>query len=135
MTTYDQLPLRELDEDAALRTILEGTATETGEQFFAALVENLARALNTQGTWVTEYIEETRKLRSLAAWMGGRFLSDYEYEIIGTPCEQVIDQARLVHFRENVAELFPDDSDLKEVGAVSYMGVPLMDLDGKILGN
>ena len=39
MTTYDRLPLRELDEDAALRTILEGTATETGERFFAALVE------------------------------------------------------------------------------------------------
>jgi sigma-B regulation protein RsbU (phosphoserine phosphatase) len=67
--------------------------------------------------------------------MGGRFLSDYEYDIVGTPCEQVIDEARLVHFRENVAEFFPDDSDLKGIGAVSYMGVPLMDLDGKILGN
>ncbi|MEJ2236427.1 MAG: PAS domain S-box protein, partial [Syntrophobacterales bacterium] len=135
MTTSDQLPLRGLDEDAALRTILEGTATETGEKFFAALVENLARALSTQGAWVTEYIEETRRLRSLAAWMGGRFLSDYEYDIIGTPCEQVIDEARLVHFRENLAEFFPGDSDLKGIGAVSYMGVPLMDLDGKILGN
>ena len=31
-------PLRDLDEDAALRSILEGTATETGERFFAALV-------------------------------------------------------------------------------------------------
>jgi len=29
-------PLRDLDEDAALRSILEGTATETGERFFAA---------------------------------------------------------------------------------------------------
>jgi PAS domain S-box-containing protein len=135
MTTYDQLPLRGLDEDAALRTILEGTATETGERFFAALVESLAKALSTQGAWVAEYIEETRRLKSLAAWMGGRFLGDYEYEIMGTPCEQVIDEARLVHFRENVAELFPDDSDLKGIGAVSYMGVPLMDLDGKILGN
>jgi sigma-B regulation protein RsbU (phosphoserine phosphatase) len=47
----------------------------------------------------------------------------------------VIDEVRLVHFRENVAELFPDDSDLEKLGAVSYMGVPLMDLDGKILGN
>ena len=135
MTRNDQLPLRGLDEDAALRTILEGTATETGEQFFAALVENLAKALSTQGAWVTEYIEESRKLKSIAAWMGGRLLKDYEYEIVGTPCEQVIDEARLVHFRENVAELFPGDSDLEVLGAVSYMGVPLMDLDGKILGN
>ena len=130
-----QLPLRDLDEDAALRSILEGTATETGERFFSALVENLAKALNTQGAWVAEYIEETRRLRSMAAWMGGKFLNDHEYEIIGTPCEQVIDEARLVHFRENVAELFPDDPDLEAVGAVSYMGVPLMDLDGRILGN
>ena len=128
-------PLRELDEDAALRSILEGTATETGEGFFAALVEKLAKALNTQGAWVTEYVAESRRLRTLAAWMGGRFLSDYEYEILGTPCEKVIDEARLVHFRENVAEFFPDDHELKEIGAVSYMGVPLMDLDGKILGN
>ena len=29
-------PLGELDEESALRTILEGTANETGERFFAA---------------------------------------------------------------------------------------------------
>ncbi|MEX0805643.1 MAG: hypothetical protein WD688_20345 [Candidatus Binatia bacterium] len=42
-------PLGELDEETALRTILEGTANETGERFFAALVENLAKELNTHG--------------------------------------------------------------------------------------
>ena len=57
------LPFHDLDVDASLRTILEGTATETGERFFAALVENLARALNTHGAWVTEYLEEYRRIR------------------------------------------------------------------------
>lgn len=135
MQKNHQPPLHNLDEDAALRIILEGTATETGERFFSALVQNLAKALNTQGAWVTEYIEETRSLRTLAAWMDGRFLGDYEYEIIGTPCERVIEEARLVHFRENVAELFPEDPELEKIGAVSYMGVPLIDVDGRILGN
>jgi hypothetical protein len=37
------------DEQTALRTILEGTASETGEPFFMALVENLAWALGTHG--------------------------------------------------------------------------------------
>ena len=72
MQEKHKLPLRELDEDAALRIILEGTATETGEKCFSALVEKLAKALNTQGAWVNEYIEETRRLRSIAAWMDGR---------------------------------------------------------------
>ena len=38
--------LRCLDEVAELRQIVEGTAKETGEGFFAALVEHLAKALD-----------------------------------------------------------------------------------------
>jgi PAS domain S-box-containing protein len=127
--------LRGLDENAALRTILEGTATETGDRFFAALVESLATALNTQGAWVTEYIAESRRLRARAFWMDGQWIEDYEYDIAGTPCEPVIEGARLVHHPDNVLELYPNDRDLKHFGAVSFMGVPLMDLDGRILGH
>ncbi len=35
------------DENSMIRRILEGTATQTGDQFFDALVVNLAAALNT----------------------------------------------------------------------------------------
>jgi PAS domain S-box-containing protein len=129
------LPLRGLDEGAALRSILEGTANETGERFFAALVENLARALKTHGAWVTEYIQECRRLRALAFWMDGQWIQNYEVDIAGTPCEQVIETANLVHFRDNLLELYPDDPDIKDVGAVSYMGMPLKDIDGRILGH
>jgi len=48
-----------------VRAILEGTATETGERFFAALVENLSNTLSTYSSWVTEYIAESRQLRAL----------------------------------------------------------------------
>lgn len=132
---YTCLPLHALDEDTALRTILEGTANETGERFFTALVENLAKALNTHGAWVTEYIEETRRLRGLAFWMDGKWVQGYEVAIAGTPCEKVIDSADLVHFPDNLLELFPDDPEVKQVGAVSYMGMALKDLDGKVLGH
>jgi hypothetical protein len=53
-------------EDDAISMILEGTAKVTGEAFFAALVENLSKAMYTHSAWVTEYIEETRQLRALA---------------------------------------------------------------------
>jgi PAS domain S-box-containing protein len=128
-------PLGGLDEGAALRSILEGTAKETGEGFFVALVENLAKALNTHGAWVTEYIKERRRLRALAFWMDGQWIQNYEVDIAGTPCEQVIDTASLVHFPDNLLELYPDDPDITETGAVSYMGIPLKDIDGRILGH
>jgi PAS domain S-box-containing protein len=135
MMLMNILPFHDLDVDASLRTILEGTATETGERFFAALVENLARALNTHGAWVTEYLEESRRLRALAFWMGGQWIHDWEMNIDGTPCAAVIAQRCLVHFPDNLLNLYPNNVNVKAIGAVSYMGVPLLDLDGKILGH
>ncbi|WP_447977498.1 sigma-54-dependent Fis family transcriptional regulator [Candidatus Nitrospira bockiana] len=135
MSAPDALPLRHLDQDAALRRILEGTATETGSRFFHAVVENLAKALGTHGAWVTEYLEHARRLRALAFWMDGAWVQDYEIDIAGTPCEQVITTSRLVHFPDNLLTLYPEDPDIKQTGAVSYLGVPLLDVDGKILGH
>ena len=59
----EHLPLQDIDLEIALKQILEGTATETGEQFFQALVKNLASALKTHGAWVTEYFPESRRLK------------------------------------------------------------------------
>ncbi|NWF74759.1 MAG: sigma 54-interacting transcriptional regulator [Nitrospirae bacterium] len=128
-------PLQDLETDEALRAILQGTATETGHNFFAALVQNLAKALGTHGAWVTEYFPETRRLRALAFWMDGQWVKDYEVDIASTPCERVIDTAKLVHFPDRILDLYPHDEDLKSSGAVSYMGVPLQDTDGHILGH
>jgi len=134
-STDHSQPLAGLASDEALHAILEGTAMETGRQFFAALVENLAKALSTHGAWVTEYFREQRRLRALAFWFDGQWVSDYEVDIAGSPCEHVIDQRRLVHFPDRLLELFPDDPDVTNNGAVSYLGVPLLDTDGTILGH
>lgn len=128
-------PLQDLETDVALRAILEGTATETGQRFFEALVQNLAKALGTHGAWVTEYFPETRRLRALAFWMEGCWVQDYEIHIAGTPCEEVIDKAQLIHFPDNVLEIYPEEEELKQNKAVSYMGMPLLDIDGRVLGH
>lgn len=131
----DRPPLHDVDIDAALRTIVEGTATETGEQFFQALVQNLAAALNTHGAWVTEYFPESRRLKALAFWMGGQWLEGWEMVVDGTPCERVIDERCLIHIPDNLIDIYGNDPDVRAAGAASYMGLPLLDLDGKILGH
>jgi len=124
-----------LDLDQALRLITEGTAGETGASFYFALVKALAATLDTSGAWVTEYDEESARLRSLAFQLNGEWISDYEYALPGTPCEPVIKDAKLVHIPENVAQLFPGDPDLSTFGAVSYVGMPLLNDDGSVLGH
>ena len=134
MEGSEQQPAPGRDEQAALRMILEGTASETGERFFMALVENLARAMGTDGAWVTEYVAPTRTLRALAFRLDEQWVPDYEHPIDGSPCRVVLEERRLVHYPDRILELFPEEPDLRRMGAVSYMGVPLTDLDGTILG-
>ena len=127
--------LQALDEGAALRSIVEGTATHTGARFFQALVESLARALGTHGAWVTEFLPESRRLRALAFWLGGEWIQEFEHPIEGTPCADVVDGRRLVHIADNVLALYPDDEPGREMGAVSYLGVPLLDAAETVLGH
>jgi len=131
----ERSPLQQIDVDDALRAIFEGTATETGAEFFRALVKSLAEALGTHGAWVTEYFPESRRLKALAFRMGDQWLDGWEMIVDGTPCERVIDQRCLIHIPDNLLNIYWDDPDVKAIGAASYMGMPLLDLDGKILGH
>jgi PAS domain S-box-containing protein len=124
-----------LDEDNVIRNILEGTAAHTGGQFFKALVRHLALALNTEGAWVTEYLEDSYRLQAVAFWLKDKFIKDYDYDITGTPCELVIENKKMLHIPDKVIKLFPNDPDLKSMEAVSYMGVPLFDVNNEILGH
>jgi PAS domain S-box-containing protein len=125
----------EPSDESALWAILESTSAETGERYFAGLVKTLADALGTCGAWVTEYLEETQRLRALAFWMDGTWVEGYETDIMGTPCEQVIKGDNFIHFADRLIDLFPDNSNLRQEGFLSYMGVPLRDSGGRIFGN
>jgi len=123
------------DEDVILRTILEGTAGETGRRFFDSLVSSVAAAFGTHGAWVAEYLPTSRKLHAYAMLLGDRMVHGFEYPIDGTPCLEVIEETRLVCVPDRVVELYPGDPDLKAEGAVSYLGFPLLDTDQTVIGN
>jgi PAS domain S-box-containing protein len=124
----------EFDELSVLRSIVEGTATETGEGFFAALVANLSKAMGTTGGWVATYSEADRKLRAISLKLRDEWHDGFEYAIDGTPCQAVIDEQQLVHIPDRILELYREDPRLRRYGAVSYMGVPLFGVDGAIIG-
>ena len=52
-----------------------------------------------------------------------------------TACERVVDERRLVHIPDNLLDIYGDNPDVRAIGAASYMGMPLLDLDGKVLGH
>ena len=122
------------DEVAALRAILEGTARSTGAVFFQTLVRHLASALGVSCAFVAEFAGAPTRVRTLAYWGRGRIQQNLEFELAGTPCEDVV-RGGLCHHPQEVRERFPGDRLLVDLGIESYLGVPLLDGDGRVLGH
>jgi PAS domain S-box-containing protein len=121
------------DELAALRAIVEGTARHTGQEFFQSLVRHLAAAVGTPYAFVAEFAGGTRA-RTLAFWFRDRITDNVEWDVIGTPCQDVV-RGNLCHYPAGVSEQFPDDKPMVEWGIQSYLGVPLCDTQGRHLGH
>ena len=117
------------DEVATLRAVVEGTAGHTGEEFFRALVRALSRATGVPNAFVAEFAGSDTRVRTLAYWSGGAIVPNVEWELAGTPCEDVV-RGNLCHYPMGVAERFPGDP-----GVESYLGVPLAAADGTTLGH
>jgi PAS domain S-box-containing protein len=128
-------PLLAPDGDlAVLSRLVEGTVRSTGAQFFHNLVRNLSLALDATHAIVAEFADSQARVRSLAFWGNGALLPDIEYDLAGTPCEDVA-RGQLCHYPSGVQQRFPKDHALVDMGVESYIGVPLLDGTNEILGH
>ena len=125
----EQAPDADGDEMAALRAIVEGTARDTGEVFFQSLVRHLATAIGVDYAFVAEFADKRTRVRTLAYWGKGETRENVEFDLAGTPCEDVV-RGGLCHHPSGVKERFPHDQPLVDMGIESYLGVPLHDAGG-----
>ncbi|WP_439628260.1 sigma 54-interacting transcriptional regulator [Gemmata sp.] len=119
-------------ELAALRAIVEGTARHTGEAFFRSLVRNLSAATGVPNAFVAEFAGVKTRVRTLALWRAGAVLPNDEWDLSGTPCEDVLN-GNTCHHPMGVRHKFPTDPGSADVE--SYLGVPLRDATGDVLGH
>jgi len=116
-------------ELAILRALVEGTVQTTGKDFLRSLVRSLCTAIGVANGFIAEFTSDKTRIRSLAFWEHGQFIDNQEWELAGTPCVDVL-AGKLCHYPSDLAKIFP-----KEEGIESYLGVPLQDADGQILGH
>ena len=99
-----------------LCAIVEGTARSTGEVFFESLVTHLAAAIGVSYAFVAEFAGTATRVRTLASWGKGEIRPNVEYDLAGTPCEDVV-RGGLCHHPLGVQRKFPRDQDLVDLGS------------------
>ncbi|RPH44631.1 MAG: PAS domain S-box protein, partial [Planctomycetota bacterium] len=128
---YEEIVERKRAE-SVLRLILEGTAAVTGGSFFRSLARHLASALNVRYACVVQGVGQGRA-RTLSFWDSKEFLGAIDYALPGTPCEDVM-SGEACSYAHDVQRLFPDDRMLVDLDIQSYLGVPMTDSAGAVVG-
>jgi len=117
-----------------LGEIAQAVTAATGGEFFRALVEGVAKSLNIEHAMVGELVEPPgQRIKILAMYSQGAHAAEVEYDLDGTPCENVM-AGHLCIYPRDIQRLFPRDRVLVEMGAECYVGTPLYDSKGQPIG-
>ena len=117
-----------------LRITAEGVSGSVGEGFFPWLVKHLASTSETAFAFIGELPDgSTDRIRTIAVQAHGKPGGNFEYDLRGTPCENVVGKEPAVYER-GIQRLFPEDTLLVEMMAEGYIGLPLFGSAGRALG-
>ena len=125
----------QFQSESRLRAIIEGTATATGKDFFHSMVRHLAAALPVKVAFVTECANvERSRARILAFWDGVGLSEGLEYDVEVTPCKKVF-EGETCFYSNELQRLFPEEKELVDLGANSYIGIPMLGADAQVIGH
>ncbi|NEQ52552.1 MAG: histidine kinase, partial [Leptolyngbya sp. SIO3F4] len=114
------------------QSLVTCTSLSTGTEYFSTLVISLAMILNVDSVIVTERLSpDDLDLKILAIWNHKQHPIDSFITAACTPCAQVIETAK-VHYCKNLE--FPTEHPMKKLGATTYLGAPLLDGEGNVIG-
>jgi PAS domain S-box-containing protein len=115
------------------QALVRGTASSTGADFFASLVEHLAGVFGARFAFVAECDNE-KDARVLACWKDGGLAPNFEFTVSGSPCERVV-RGETLHYPCGLQSFFPDNRGIAAMGGESYLGLPAIDSSGKVIGH
>jgi PAS domain S-box-containing protein len=114
--------------------LLEAIRRVTGKEFFSSLAVSLTQACEVEYALVVRVDPADPNLaRTVSAARRGQLLNELTYDLRNTPCENVVNKT-LCYYPSGIQKKFPLDKELSEMGAESYMGVPLFSSSRKPLG-
>jgi diguanylate cyclase (GGDEF)-like protein/PAS domain S-box-containing protein len=120
--------------EVTLLNIANFVAHDHGKEIFEAIAEFSAQHFGVDYVHIALLEPSQTEVRVVAARLDGKRLEPgYVYALTGTPCEQVMQRSHQC-YTHHVQQLFPADRDLVELKAESYLGEPIVDNSGRVLG-
>ncbi len=119
--------------EQVLRNIIEGVSNNFGSAFFEKITLKMAEAIGADYTFIARLDKSAYKSRTLALVANNKIVDNIEYSLEHTPCADVSNN-QLCLYPDKIISLYPKDQLLIDMGIEGYIGTPLLDSHGEVMG-
>ena len=119
--------------DAILRSLASGNANLDFSRFMDDVLTRITKLYNCKYAFIGRLQENNKSIKTLSVMASGNVVDNFEYELEGTPCQDILNIAAEI-IPKDVCLLYPSDTMLVDMGIESYFGAPLIASDGSLLG-
>ena len=120
--------------ESAFSSAALAVSQSEGEALFRELARYLAAILRVDAVFISTMDDaDDCHMQVRAMQLDGRTVENFSYVLAGTPCETVVGQ-QFRFYPSRLRELFPADTDFRDLGFEAYAGHPLADATGRALG-
>ncbi|MDD1728624.1 MAG: PAS domain S-box protein [Methanospirillum sp.] len=119
--------------ESAVNAIVSGIVGTTGKESLDRISESITKWLSADCVMIGEITPDKEHVHVLSMILDDKKVLDYSYQLKGTPSDEVIKKG-FVFYPANSGVHFPDCKPLAGLQIQGYIGVPLKNSYGEIVG-
>ncbi len=122
-----------ISQERILTATADFVSVPSNEDFYTHLVRHAAENLSLDYVHIAFLQPDRHSVATQAAWLDGKLIPGWTYELAATPCSDVLQSQRLC-IESGVSMCYPDDHDLSNLGAEGYVGEPIISVSQQVIG-
>jgi len=119
--------------DQNLTHIIKSLKSSYGIEFFNSLTLQLHQLIGADYTFIAKIDKQRYISQTISLVAKGDIAENFEYSLNDTPCANVSDDSICI-YPEKIYQLYPSDQLLIDMKIEGYLGAPLHDSNGEVIG-
>ena len=119
--------------EQAIQTLVRSMVGTSGLASLKTINENIGSWLGANCVMIGEISPDGDRVNVLSMILDGEDVFDFSYTLRGTPCENVREKGFCM-YPDDAVHLFPESKDLVDLNIKGYVGTPLRNAEGEVIG-
>jgi len=120
-------------EDLGFQAMVKSMVGTTDIESLDRITESISGWLGADCVMIGEILPDGKTVGVLSMILDGKKVTDFSYTMEGTPCDNVAHKGFCV-YPDEAQTLFPDAKDLRDLNIRGYLGTPLRNSSGQVIG-